>query len=87
MNYKLLFDDKVIKDLKKIDKKWQRIILENLKDKLIKNPFSGKKLLGNLSDYYTFRVGDYRVIYQILEKELTIVVIKISHRKDVYKKI
>ena len=85
MDYKVLFDDKVIKDLKKIDFKWQKIILNNINNTLVKNPFSGKRLLGDFSDYYTFRVGDYRVIYEILEKEL-IIVVKIGHRKDVHRK-
>jgi mRNA interferase RelE/StbE len=83
--YKILIDDKVIKDLKKIPLKSQKKILETIKTKLVKNPFSGKKLLGDLSKYYKYRVGDYRIIYEILQQEITIVIIKIKHRKDVYK--
>lgn len=85
MSYKLLFDDKVKKDLKTIDKFWQKKILELIKTKLIDNPYVGKKLVGELSNYYRYRVGDYRVIYEIVDNEVLIVVIKIKHRKDVYK--
>ncbi len=85
MAYKLLFDDKVSKDLKKIDKAWQKKILEVIKTKLIENPYIGKKLVGDLSYYYRYRVNDYRIIYEILEDEILLVVIKIKHRKDVYK--
>jgi mRNA interferase RelE/StbE len=83
--YKLLFDDKVAKDLKKIDKLWQKKILEVIKTKLIQNPYIGKKLVGDLSSYYRYRVNDYRIIYEILEDEILLVVVKIKHRKDVYK--
>ncbi len=83
--YKLFIDDKVVKDLRKIDKKWQTKIIANIKTKLVKNPFLGKKLVGDLSPYYRYRVGDYRVLYEVLNKEVLIIVVKIKHRKDVYK--
>ncbi|MEA3331129.1 MAG: type II toxin-antitoxin system RelE/ParE family toxin [Campylobacterota bacterium] len=85
MAYKLLFDDKVSKDLKKIDKYWQKKILEAIKTYLLKDPYIGKKLVGELSSYYRYRVNDYRVIYEILDDEILLVIIKIKHRKDVYK--
>ncbi|MEA1920154.1 MAG: type II toxin-antitoxin system RelE/ParE family toxin [Campylobacterota bacterium] len=84
MAYKLLFDDKVFKDLKKIDKSWQKKILESIKNQLVDNPYIGKKLVGNLSSYYRYRVNDYRVIYEINENEIVLIIIKIKHRKDVY---
>ena len=85
MEYRLLFDDKVAKDLKQIDKPWQKKILEAIKTKLVNDPYIGKKLVGDLSSYYRYRIGDYRVIYEILEDEIILIVIKIKHRKDVYK--
>lgn len=85
-NYPLVFDDKVIKDLKKIDQAWQRKILKAIKTKLAVNPFIGKKLVGDLSPYYRFRVGNYRVIYEVIEQRVVINVVKIRHRKAVYSK-
>ena len=85
-NYQLVFDDKVIKDLKKIDQAWQRKILEAIKTKLVVNPFIGKKLVGDLSPYYRFRVSNYRVIYEVIEQRVVINVVKIRHRKEVYSK-
>jgi mRNA interferase RelE/StbE len=79
-----LIDDKVIKDFKQIDKLWQKKILEVIKTKLCENPHLGKPLVGNLSPYYRLHVGDYRVIYEIKEDEIVVIVVKISHRKDVY---
>ena len=34
-----------------------------------------------------YRFGDYRIIYQIIDSEITIVVVKISHRKDLYRSL
>lgn len=55
-------------------------------DKLSKDPFpSGSlKLVGSEADY-RIRVGDYRIIYQIRESALIVFVIRIGHRKDIYR--
>jgi len=82
--YKLLIDSKIIKDLKNIDKKWQTKIVDTIKGKLVENPYNGKKLVGDLSHYYRFRVGNYRIIYEIIENETTVIVIKVGHRKNIY---
>jgi len=82
--YKLLIDDRVVKDLRKIDRAWRVKILAAIKIKLIGNPYLGKKLVGDLSPYYRFRVGDYRVLYEVIENEVTVIVIKIKYRKNVY---
>ncbi len=82
--YKIVIDDKVIKDLKKIDRVWQKRIIEKIKTVLRNNPYSGKKLVGNLSPFWRLRVGDYRVIYAIEESIVTVEVIKIKHRKESY---
>lgn len=85
MAYKLLFDDKIAKDLKGIDKTWQRRILDTIRDKLISDPYAGRKLVGELSPDYQLRIGDYRVIYEIHDDQLIVTVIHIRHRKNAYK--
>jgi len=82
--YKLLIDDKVVKDLRKIDHVWRTKILTSIKTKLVENPHSGKKLVGDLSPYYRLRVGDYRILYETIESEVVVVVVKVKHRKNVY---
>ena len=59
--------------------------ISNAIDELKDNPFSGKKLMGPLSDFRSLRVGQYRVIYSVIEKRLLIEIVKIAHRKDVYR--
>ena len=43
-------------------------------------------LTGDLAGFYKLRVGDYRILYEILEDEHTIVLHKIGHRKEVYRR-
>lgn len=79
--YKLLIDDKVVKDLRKIDRVWRVKILAAIKTKLIECLHLGKKLVGDLSPYYRLRVGDYRVLYEAIGNEVTVIVAKVKHRK------
>jgi len=83
--YKVVLDKKVLKDLKQIDKKEQIKIIETIENRLARDPFIGKRLAGNFSEYYRYRVGNYRIIYLIYQMKIEIEIIKIGHRKDVYK--
>lgn len=90
MKYKILFDKNADKQLKKIDKTQQRIIvnwiIKNLENNNDPRVF-GKALKGNLKDYWRYRVGDYRIIAEINDAEIKILIIEIGHRKDIYKKL
>ncbi len=83
--YEIIFDKKVIKDLKRIDKIWQVKIIQKIDEVLCINPYEGERLMGNMSNFFRLRVGDYRIIYEVVDKTITVEVIKIAHRKDVYK--
>lgn len=51
----------------------------------VDNPrFSGKALQGNLKGLWRYRIGDYRLICQIKDGELLILVLELGHRKDIY---
>ncbi|MDP2943646.1 MAG: type II toxin-antitoxin system RelE/ParE family toxin [Candidatus Omnitrophota bacterium] len=52
---------------------------------LAPNPFLGKALKADLKGRYSYRVGDYRIIYSIVKHELIIQIIKVSHRREVYR--
>ncbi len=75
------------KQLRKLDRTWQSNILDYLEDEVapLANPREkGKALVGDKKGLWRFRVGDYRVLCQILDQELVIVAVTIGHRKDVY---
>ena len=82
--YTLVFNPKAEIQLKKLDKSIQDRILNAL-DRIKIRPFDYdlKKLQG--TPYYRLRVGEYRVILDILQDKLIIIVIEIGHRKNIYK--
>jgi mRNA-degrading endonuclease RelE of RelBE toxin-antitoxin system len=58
--------------------------LKNGIEELLHNPFSGKELVDELSEFRSLAIGAYRVIYLIIEKERLIEIHFIGHRRDVY---
>jgi len=75
------------KDLEKIfrsDRKlYQRFI--NAFQTIAQNPLEGKLLLGELKGLRSYRLGSYRIIYEVRHRELLIVVIDLGHRREIYK--
>jgi mRNA interferase RelE/StbE len=83
--YKVVYLDQVEDDLKKLDKPAVKKILTRIDTYLAQDPKGlGKSLKGEFQGYWRYRWGDYRVIYKISEREILIVVLRISHRKEVY---
>jgi len=87
MKYAIKFRPAVEKDIKHLPKKeLLRIkrkiesLAENLPDR------ATTKMKGN-NNFHKIRVGDYRIIYEIHDDVLVILVVKIGHRKDIYKKL
>ena len=83
--YKVVYLDQVEEDLKKLDKSTTKKILVRIETYLAADPKgSGKPLKGEFQGYWRYRWGDYRVIYKVSEREILILVLRISHRKDAY---
>jgi len=83
--YKGVYLDQVEQDLRKLDKSIVKKILTRIETYLVRDPKElGKPLKGEFRGYWRYRWGDYRVIYKISEREILILVLRISHRKDVY---
>ena len=85
MGYNISFKSSVSKDLKKIDKKKLKEILDKIETELSKNAEGNPTLKGKFSGLRKYRVGDYRVIYTILNNK-TVLILRIAHRKEVYRK-
>ena len=83
MKHRVIIIEKAQKSLAKIDQKSQPRILAALFD-LSLNPYLGKKLGGNLSGRWSWRVWPYRIVYEIRKKELIVLVIDIGHRQGIY---
>lgn len=83
--YKVVYLDQVEKDLRKLNKSTSKKILTRIETYLAADPKRlGKPLKGEFQGYWRYRWGDYRVVYKISEREVLILILRISSRKDVY---
>ena len=81
--YSITLDKNAKRFLKKLDKKEKENLINKIK-KLKDNPNLGKRLSGNLYGLWKLRFDKYRIIYQIIENKLIIIILDISHRKNIY---
>ena len=84
MAYKINYKKSVTKDLNKIDKKQCKRLLNKIEKELSLFPEKGKELVGNFKGLFSYRSGDYRVIYSILADN-NILILRVAHSKEVYK--
>jgi mRNA interferase RelE/StbE len=87
LGYKIVYDEVALRLLKKLDKQVSKRIINWLTERLTNcnNPrIWGSALKGNLGEFWRYRVGDYRILCKIEDTELVVLVLEVSHRKDVY---
>ncbi len=84
MGYKIDYKKSVAKDLKRIDKADAKRILDKIDDHLADNPQRFPALTGAFAGMRKFRVGDYRVVFVIMDQQ--VLILRIQDRKDVYRK-
>jgi mRNA interferase RelE/StbE len=82
--YRIVYKKSVQRDLKKIDKAQVLHVLNQIDKELADHPESFPPLKGQFAGLRKYRIGAYRVIYAILDKDL--VILRIGHRREVYKK-
>jgi mRNA interferase RelE/StbE len=84
--YSIVYSKEAVKSLQRMPRNIARLIREKLED-IAADPFAdhpnAKKLQGR--EGYRLRVGDWRVIYKIQNQQLTIIVLKVASRGEVYK--
>lgn len=87
MTWKIEFDNRARKELRKLDPQDQDRILKWLRQNLAvdKDPRRfGTSLNGRMKGLWRYRVGDYRLISQIQDENILILVVRIGHRRDIY---
>lgn len=87
MAWSINFNKKSEKELSKLDKQTQQKIVKFLYGlENNDNPRkSGRALKGDLGLFWRYRVGDYRIICQIEDETIMILVLSVGHRKEVYR--
>ncbi len=87
MIYQIVTTDKFDKSFKKLDKQTQKIIKAWIEKNLMgcENPrLHGKWFTANKSGRWRYRVGDYRILAEIRESELVLVLVEVGHRSRIY---
>jgi mRNA interferase RelE/StbE len=84
-SYRITFNKRAEKQLKKLDPDAARQIRQAI-DKLADNPRpqSAKRLKGKYKGLWRERTGNYRILYEIKEQQLVIIVLRLGHRKNIY---
>ncbi len=85
MAYRLFFKKSVQKDLKKLGRETAHRILREIRKKLLPDPRGGKPLKGKDGVLWSFRIGEYRVIYTFSDRDLIVLVIRVGHRREIYR--
>lgn len=83
-SYRLLIKPSAVKELETLPKQDRRRLVTRL-ERLSSNPRppGSERLSGN--DLHRIRQGNYRVLYSVHDRELIVLVIKVGHRRDVYR--
>ena len=88
MVWRIEYAESVQKDVRKLDAQERKRIRDFIEVKvaLLEDPRSlGKALSGGLSGLWRYRVGNYRIIANIEDRDVCILVVKIAHRKEAYR--
>jgi mRNA interferase RelE/StbE len=83
--YKINFKQSVSRDLKRIDKSITSEILDKIDAELSINANQYPVLKGRFAGLRKFRIGDYRIIYSIINND-NVLILRIAHRREVYRK-
>ena len=85
MTWQIEWDDRARKELRFLDPSIQKKILRYLRERITTDPQRfGRGLIGDKVGLWRYRVEDYRVICKIEYDRLTVLVIEVGHRKEIY---
>ena len=85
--YRIHILDAAIHELAQLDKPIGRRVVQRIKWLAANlDDLTPESLTGDLAGFYKLRAGDYRVLYEIFHEEQTIVIHKIGHRREVYRR-
>lgn len=84
MAFNITYKKSVIRDISRLDKKEARRIIDKIEKDLSEQAESYPVLKGEFAGLRKMRVGDYRVVFTIIDKN--VLVLRIGHRREIYKK-
>ena len=84
LRYSIQIKSSALKSIQKLDAPIRRRIVGRI-DRLAENPTSGTRLKGELEGLWRVREGDFRIIYELRRSEVTVLVLRVAHRREAYR--
>ncbi len=84
VSFSIRIKESAAKELKRITKLDRERIIAAI-DRLAETPHLGTSLKGDLKGLRRLRVGNYRVLYELRDDELVVLVVRVAHRRDAYR--
>ena len=85
MSFSIRIKESAAKELRRVAKPDRARIVAAI-DRLAETPHLGSALKGDMRGLRRLRVGDYRVVYEIRDDELVVLVVRVAHRRDAYRR-
>lgn len=85
MSFSIRIKESAARELRRIAKPDRTRIVAAI-DRLTETPHLGAALKGDLRGLRRLRVGDYRVVYEVRDEELVVLVVRAAHRRDAYRR-
>lgn len=88
MAWKIEFLPEAAKELKKLDRAVAARIIKTLEERIapLDDPRTlGSALTGDHAGYWRWRIGDYRVVARVEDERITVLVVRVAHRREVYR--
>lgn len=87
MSWKVEWDDRAVRELRRIDRQQQRNIITYLRERIATDEDPrrfGRGLTGDKVGLWRYRVGDYRLICKIEDEAIIVLVLRVGHRSSIY---
>ena len=85
MSFSIRIKESAAKELRRVARP-DRARIVTVIDRLAETPHLGAALKGDLRGLRRIRVGDYRVVYEVRDDELVVLVVRVAHRRDAYRR-
>ena len=85
MSFSIRIKESAAKELRRVARP-DRVRIAAAIDRLAETPHLGAALKGDLRGLRRLRVGDYRVVYEVRDEELVVLLVRVAHRRDAYRR-
>ena len=85
MRYAIRIKESAARELQRIERSDRARLIAAI-DRLAENPFAGSALKGELRGLRRIRVGDYRLLFEVQERDLVVLVLRAAHRREAHRR-